>query len=130
MKLVPAWSSSSSRTWPFLFLLRGLASSAGALPSVPRLELLVSATYTLPVTGLGSKSSGRSILVAPTLSPAWRVNTATSSADMPSTRDSPRPSSPVRSNGIHSPLPAKVPEAGSVPLPSIASGESPESVAT
>src|SRR5690606_7080431 len=36
--------SVSSRTWPCLLALRGLASSAFGLAPVPRLELLVSAT--------------------------------------------------------------------------------------
>ena len=45
------------------------------LPVLPRSVLLVSATYTRPVRGLASTSSGRSILVAPTLSAASRVKT-------------------------------------------------------
>ena len=70
------WSPSSSvisTMWPSRLALRGLGSSAGALPVVPRWELLVQATYTLPVFGEGWTSSQRSILVAPALSAARRV---------------------------------------------------------
>ena len=102
--------------------LRGLAASGPASPGAPRLLLLVSATYTLPVFGLASKSSGRSILVAPALSAAIRVNTATSWAVMPSTSDSACPSAPLRSNGSHVPVPEKDPLGGSSPEPSISLG--------
>ncbi|CAM5270427.1 hypothetical protein STENM223S_01598 [Streptomyces tendae] len=122
--------SVSSSTWPCLLAWRGLASSAFGLEPTPRLELLVSATYTLPVTGLGSMSSGRSIFVAPTLSPARRVKTKTSSAVMPSTCET-APCAVAVASGIHSPLPSNSPSFGSLPVPSISmAGESPVSLAT
>src|SRR5690606_11246837 len=74
--------------------------SAPGEPSAPRLLLLVQTTYTLPVRGLASTSSGRSIGVAPTLSAAIRVKTSTSSVDIPGTTDS-----PSRVSGSHSPTP-------------------------
>jgi hypothetical protein len=104
-----------------LLSLRGLAASGAASPAAPRSSLLVSATYTLPVLGLASKSSGRSILVAPALSAANRVNTAASCAVTPSTSDSACPLGPERSSGSHVPLPVKEPLAGSLPDPSISS---------
>jgi hypothetical protein len=50
---------------PALVVVARVGGVDRRLPCVPRLSLLVSATYTLPVFGLASKSSGRSILVAP-----------------------------------------------------------------
>src|SRR4051812_24459493 len=119
VKVVPAWSSVISRICPLLLSLRGLAASGTASPGAPRSSLLVSATYTLPVLGLASKSSGRSILVAPALSAANRVNTAASCGVTPSTSDRPSPPAPDFSSGIHVPVPLKEPVDGSLPEPSI-----------
>ncbi len=119
---MPAWLSVISRICPLLLSLRGLAASGGASPGAPRSSLLVSATYTLPVLGFASKSSGRSILVAPALSAANRVNTAASCAVTPDTRDSACPYGPERSSGSHVPVPLKDPLAGSLPEPSISAG--------
>ena len=59
--------------------------------------------------------------MAPALSAAKRVNTAASSAVIPSTRDSPCPLDPERSSGIQVPEPLKAPVDGSFPEPSISS---------
>ena len=75
-------------------------------------------------------SSGRSILVAPTVSAACRVNTATSAGDMPGMYERAEPSALTVSSGFQDPLPANFPEAGGVPVPSTGSGESPVKVAT
>ena len=80
-------SSVISTMWPNLLAVRGFSSSGPGKPVLPRLLLLVNAAYTLPVCGLGSTSSGRSSLVAPTLSAASRVWTRASSTVKPSTSD-------------------------------------------
>ena len=72
-----------SMTWPSRLTLRGFASVAPSFVPVPRLVLLVHATYTRPVFGFGSTSSQRSILVAPTASAARRVFTSTSAVVKP-----------------------------------------------
>src|SRR5699024_11990361 len=74
-------------------------------------------TCALPIlSGLGSKSSGRSILVAPTASAAKRVWTSTLATSNPSTK-----LLVLLHSGIHSPVPSKAPSSGRVPLPSISS---------
>lgn len=40
------------------FVVRGLASSGRGCPAEPRQDLLINATQILPVSGLGSMSSG------------------------------------------------------------------------
>jgi hypothetical protein len=116
---------------PVLVLVAGVGRIDRCLARRAAFVVVGSATYTLPVLGLASKSSGRSILVAPALSAANRVNTAASCGVIPSTRDSPAPLAPERSSGIQVPVPVNEPAAGSLPLPSISvAGVSLESLAT
>ena len=83
------------------------------------------------MVGLGSTSSGRSILVAPTASPAIRVCTATCSGVIPSTWETALPSAFTVMRGIHVPVPSNAPSDGRAPEPSISeAGELPENVAT
>ena len=96
-KVVAAESSEASlmrMTWPQLLTARGLASStagraepAVVVPStllleagvVPRRLLLVQARNTSPdLVRLAATHSGRSIMVAPTRSAAWRALISTS----------------------------------------------------
>jgi hypothetical protein len=79
----------------------------------------------LPVRGLGSTYSGRSILVAPTASPARRVKVSTSSTVIPVTCDCP----PLTS-GIQVPVPLNAPSLGSLPVPSISAADVYPSLAT
>ena len=71
----PSPGGTSSTIWPWAFSARGFGPSTC---SALRRVLLVSATYTRPLTGFGSTSSGRSIGVAPTRSAALRVKIRTS----------------------------------------------------
>ena len=92
-----------------------------ALPALPAVGVVGQGDVHLAGVRVGSMSSGRSILVAPTLSPARRVKTYTSSAVMPSTCET-APLGPAVASGIHSPLPSNSPSAGSFPVPSISTG--------
>ncbi len=85
-----------------MLVATGFASSTGCV--VPRLALLVRAQYTLPFTGFGSMSSGRSIFVGATLSAARRVSMSTSLTLIPLTNDFVSVVS-----GIHSPVPSYTP---------------------
>ena len=69
-------SSRQRRRCPNGLGARGLAGFGPSLPSRPRDALLEQAQYTSRVTGCGTIHSGRSILVAPSASAAWRVLTS------------------------------------------------------
>ena len=62
------WKPCSRPCCPKAFPARGFAALA-----VRRLRLLVSVQYTSPLCGSTASHSGRSIVVAPTRSAAWRV---------------------------------------------------------
>ena len=81
LKVAAAWSPSgavSSMMWPNSFCGRGLALSAS---SGRRRSLLVRMTITLPVPGTGCTSSGRSMRVAFSASPASRASISTSACE-------------------------------------------------